>query len=117
YHVGGTLVEYAQQKDAATGYVAQTTVNDQPHLAFGTTTSGVLAFADHLRRNNVPFDGPRSHHGVGAVSVYFRDPDGNNLEVSTWEPVPADKCTPMGGPHGFPVWAKLSHDWRPKGKS
>src|SRR3546814_3893167 len=49
---------------------------------------------------------------MSAASVYFRDVDGNNLEVSTWEDVPEEHTTPIGGPHGFPVWEKLAHNWR-----
>lgn len=113
YYVGNTVLEVAEQNDAASGYVATDTRNDQPHWAFGTTAAGLLRFADHLRSKGIPFDGPRSHRGMSAVSVYFRDIDGNNLEVTTWEDVPPSACTPMGGPHGFPVWERLAHNWRP----
>lgn len=113
YHVGTTVLEVAQQKNED-GYTPADTVNDQPHWAFGTTAEGLFKFADHLKAQGVPFDGPRSHHGMSAVSVYFRDPDGNNLEVTTWEQVPAEKTTPMGGPFGFPVWAELVCRWTPR---
>jgi catechol 2,3-dioxygenase-like lactoylglutathione lyase family enzyme len=115
YHVGNTVLEVAKQNDEAetTAYNAVATRNDQPHWAFGTTAAGLRRFADHLRAQGIPFDGPRSHRGMSAVSVYFRDVDGNNLEVTTWEPFPADQCKPMGGPHGFPVWEQLAHSWRP----
>ena len=112
YRIGSLVLEVAEQNDAATGYTDQGTLNDQPHWAFGTTKDGLFRFAEHLREHDIPFDGPRSHRGMSAVSVYFRDPDGNNLEVTTWEDVPDDRCTPMGGPHGFPVWEKLAHQWR-----
>src|SRR3546814_15279557 len=85
----------------------------QPHFAFGTTAEGLLKCADHRRRHGIPFDGPRSHRGMSAASVYFRDVDGHNLEVSTWEDVPEEPTTPIGGPHGFPVWEKLAPNWRP----
>src|SRR3546814_3716588 len=90
YHVGDLVVEVAEQKDPETGYPVAQTINDQPHFAFGTTAEGLLKFADHLRRHGIPFDGPRSHRGMSAASVYFRDVDGNNLEVSTWEDVPEE---------------------------
>src|SRR3546814_6440704 len=83
YHFGYLVVEFAEQKDPETGYPVAQTINDQPHFAFGTTAEGLLKFADHLRRHGIPFDGPRSHRGMSAASVYFRDVDGNNLEVST----------------------------------
>jgi catechol 2,3-dioxygenase-like lactoylglutathione lyase family enzyme len=114
FHIGSLVYEVAQQSDES-GYSPIKTRNDQPHFAFGTTAEGLLKFAAHLRANNIPFDGPRSHRGMSACSVYFRDPDHNNLEVTTWEKVPEGVTRPMGGPHGFPVWEKLAHSWRPKG--
>lgn len=112
YHIGNLCYEVAEQNDGD-GYPPLATINDQPHFAFSTTCEGLLKFADHLRKHNVPFDGPRSHRNTSVVSVYFRDVDGNNLEVTTWEEVPAEFTTPMGGPHGFPVWEKLAHSWQP----
>lgn len=112
YHVGHLVYEVAVQKQDD-AYPDVDTVNDQPHFAFGTTAQGLLKFADHLRAHNIPFDGPRSHFGMSACSVYFRDPDGNNLEVTTWEVMPEGSTKPMGGPHGFPVWAQLAHEWKP----
>lgn len=113
YHIGTLVYEVAEQKNES-GYCDIDTENDQPHFAFGTTCEGLLKFAEHLRANGIPFDGPRSHRGMSAVSVYFRDPDHNNLEVTTWEAVPANLTKPLGGPHGFPVWKNLAHSWRPK---
>lgn len=111
YQIGSLVLEVAEQKDDASGYPAVETINDQPHFAFGTTAAGLLKFAEHLRSNAIPFDGPRRHRGMSAVSVYFRDTDGNNLEVTTWEGVPDELTTPMGGQHGFPVWEALAHNW------
>ena len=56
---------------------------------------------------------PKTHRD-GARSFYFRDPDGHNLEVTTWEPLPPGliATTPMGGEYGFIQWDKLSHNWR-----
>lgn len=113
YRIGNLVYEVAQQNDES-GYCTVRTKNDQPHFAFGTTAEGLLRFADHLRANAIPFDGPRSHRGMSACSVYFRDPDHNNLEVTTWEAMPEGSSKPMGGPFGFPVWEKLAHSWRPK---
>ena len=115
YHVGSQVLEVAEQNDDTAGYVALDTRNDQPHWAFGTTAEGLFDFIDHLNREGIPFDGPRSHRGMSAVSVYFRDIDGNNLEVTTWDGVPIERTTPMGGPHGFPVWEQLAHSWSPDG--
>lgn len=114
YQIGNLVLEVAEQKDDESGYPDLQTINDQPHFAFGTTAAGLLKFAEHLRNHNIPFDGPRSHRGMSAVSVYFRDADGNNLEVTTWEDVPSEHTKPMGGPHGFPVWEQLTHNWTAK---
>jgi catechol 2,3-dioxygenase-like lactoylglutathione lyase family enzyme len=112
YRVGSLVLEVAEQNEEQSGYPALDTINDQPHFALGTTAAGLLKFAEHLRNNDIPFDGPRSHRGMSAVSVYFRDPDGNNLEVTTWEDVPEELTKPLGGPHGFPVWEQLAHSWK-----
>lgn len=111
YHIGELVYEVAEQREED-GYPEVARVNDQPHFAFGTTAEGLLKFADHLRAQRIPFDGPRSHGGMSACSVYFRDVDGNNLEVTTWEPMPEGTTRPLGGPHGFPVWEQLAHQWR-----
>ncbi|WP_155060408.1 VOC family protein [Streptomyces blattellae] len=113
YHVGTTLVEVAEQK-TEDGYPVAATENTQPHWAFGTSATGLFKFVDRLKDHGIPFNGPRSHLGMSAVSVYFRDPDGNNLEAVTWEEVPEDQVTPMGGPFGFPDWTALACNWTPR---
>lgn len=115
YHVGSTLVEVVEQEDGVS-YPDRASENTNPHWAFGATPQVLAQFAEHLTREGIPFDGPRSHTGVAAVSVYFRDPDGNNLEVTTWSPIPDGlmELKPMGGKYGFIPWAALSHDWRPR---
>ncbi len=118
YHVGHTMVEVVEQEDGVS-YPSKTnpgSVNTNPHWAFGATPEVLARFVKHLKQEGIPFDGPRSHTGVSAVSVYFRDPDGNNMEVTTWSPIPAGlmELTPMGGKHGFIPWEGLSHQWRPR---
>ncbi len=118
FHVGAQLVEVVEQEDLRS-YPAHTnpdSINTNPHWAFGATPEDLAKFVEHLKRENIPFDGPRSHHGVSVVSVYFRDVDGNNLEVTTWEPIPPGllRTTPMGGENGFIPWKGLSHDWNDK---
>ncbi len=118
YHVGHTLLEVVEQEDGVS-YPSRTNpggVNTNPHWAFGATPEVLARFVQHLRDEGIPFNGPRSHTGVSAVSVYFRDPDGNNLEVTTWSPVPVGlmELTPMGGEHGFIPWDALNHQWRPR---
>ena len=89
--------------------------NTNPHWAFGATPENLAKFAAHLTREGIPFNGPRSHHGTSVVSIYFRDPDGNNLEVTTWTPFGPEviATTPMGGDYGFIPWKGLAHDWQP----
>ena len=118
YHVGAQLVEVVEQEDGV-GYPDRTNPtgdNTNPHWAFGATPENLAKFVAHLKREGIPFSGPRSHRGVSAVSVYFRDCDGNNLEVTTWTPFKPEvvATTPMGGEYGFIPWRNLSHDWQPK---
>lgn len=118
YHVGAQLVEVVEQDDGVS-YPDKTNpngVNTNPHWAFGTTAEGLIRFVDHLKNQGIPFNGPRCHRGASVVSVYFRDLDGNNLEVTTWQPIPPGRIevTLMGGEYGFIPWQDLSHNWRPK---
>lgn len=56
-------------------------------LCFITSTP-VVEFAEHLRRNDVEIiEGPVEKSGAfGPIqSVYFRDPDGNLIEVSNYQ--------------------------------
>lgn len=117
YHVGAQLVEVVQQEDGVS-YPDRTnpdSANTNPHWSFGATPENLAKFTEHLKREGIPFNGPRDHYGVSAVSVYFRDCDGNNLEVTTWSPLEPGliDTTPMGGEHGFIPWKGLSHDWQP----
>jgi catechol 2,3-dioxygenase-like lactoylglutathione lyase family enzyme len=118
YHVGAQLVEVVEQEDMKS-YPDHTNpggVNTNPHWSFGASPADLAGFVAHLRTEKIPFNGPRSHKGSTAVSVYFRDCDGNNLEVTTWEPIPEGlvDVTPMGGEYGFIPWKGLSHQWKPK---
>jgi catechol 2,3-dioxygenase-like lactoylglutathione lyase family enzyme len=114
YHVGNQILEVAEQEDASTGYPARATQNNQPHWAFATTAAGLMRFAEHLRSHGIPFDGPRTHRGMTVTSIYFRDVDGNNLEVTTWERLPADHTTEMSKKGAGPQWEQLAHSWRPR---
>ena len=117
YHVGSQLIEVVEQEDGMS-YPHKTnpaSANTNPHWAFGTDISGLKSFVEHLSAEKIPFDGPRSHKGSSVVSVYFRDPDGNNLEVTTWgDDLQGLETTEMGGEHGFIPWPDLTHEWRPR---
>ena len=116
YHVGATLVEVAEQEDGVS-YADVTNPesrNFNPHWAFNTTAEGVLTFRDHLQAEGIPFAGPRRHVEVSAVSVYFRDMEGNQLEVTTWEEFPDSEIPARIPGERIVNWASLAHEWRPR---
>jgi catechol 2,3-dioxygenase-like lactoylglutathione lyase family enzyme len=122
YHIGATLIELVEQEDGIS-YPDHTNPegrNMNPHFAWQSTAEGVAKFAAHLTAQGIPFSGPRRHVNVSAVSVYFRDQDGNNLEVTTWEEcpdemiAPANPNAPRGKSGGFMDWGAYAHNWRPK---
>lgn len=49
-------------------------------VAWLTDASGFAAAQQHLRSLGISFHGPVDHGGAG--SIYFRDPDGNPLEIT-----------------------------------
>ncbi len=52
------------------------------HLAFRTTASGFAAAQQDLQRRDIPFE--FQDHEI-SHSIYFRDPDGHELEITTYE--------------------------------
>jgi len=116
YHIGATLVEVVEQDDGVSypNVTNPQAKNMNPHWAWEASPEHVAAFAKHLEREGIPYD-LRRHKGASAVSVYFRDQDGNNLEVTTWDDVPENVVparTP-GKSKGFVKWDTLAHNWRP----
>ena len=109
-HVGRTLIQVGVPNDFKT-YPDPESRSYWPHWAFGCDAATLDRAAEQLRRHGVPFSGPRSHPGVDAVSLYFLDPDGNKLEICTWDPYPGE-TEPLDAGHGI-NWGKLRHDWRP----
>lgn len=51
------------------------------HLAFTVAEDDLGRAADHLRARGVKVDGPHFHEWMPAKSIYFADPDGNDLEL------------------------------------
>jgi catechol 2,3-dioxygenase-like lactoylglutathione lyase family enzyme len=52
------------------------------HLAFGIAASELDPWREHLARHGVPLE--HVHHWeLGGVSLYFRDPGGNSVELAT----------------------------------
>lgn len=57
------------------------------HYAFNCRDMAELdQWKAHLVKKGVDADGPVAHPGFGAVSVYFNDPWGTKLEITTWLP-------------------------------
>ena len=52
------------------------------HLAFRATRDGFLAAQDDLRQRDIAFE--FQDHEI-SHSIYFRDPDGHELEITTYE--------------------------------
>ena len=50
-------------------------------LAFKVSPGQVDACATELTRQNVPIMSPPTNHGFGHRTLFFRDPDGNLLEI------------------------------------
>ena len=54
-------------------------------VAWRVSAQGLLDAIVHLQTRSVTVRGPIDH--TGAVSIYFNDPDGNPLEITTYDPV------------------------------
>lgn len=52
-----------------------------PHHAFDVVPDDVPVWVEQLRYWGVPFVGPMTRAGTTGCEIYFRDPDGNNLEI------------------------------------
>ena len=53
----------------------------QQHFAFAVAERDVDSAAATLRRLGVPVDGPMVHDWIPAMSLYFADPDGHDVEL------------------------------------
>ncbi|WP_428267138.1 VOC family protein [Haliangium sp.] len=56
-----------------------------PHLAMNVDVESLDVFVARLQRAGVPIDGPRRLGPPGQASVYFADPSGNTLELTTMD--------------------------------
>lgn len=63
--------------------VLQETAGEWPamHFAFTVTEDDIERAADRLRARGVAVHGPVFHAWMPARSLYFRDPDGHDLEL------------------------------------
>jgi catechol 2,3-dioxygenase-like lactoylglutathione lyase family enzyme len=55
------------------------------HHAFAIGPNDVHVIEGHLEEHGIPYNGPVTHGGTAAVSIYFSDPDGNALEFCCWD--------------------------------
>jgi catechol 2,3-dioxygenase-like lactoylglutathione lyase family enzyme len=53
----------------------------QQHFAFAASESGIARAAAALRGVGIATQGPVVHDWIPAVSLYFADPDGHDLEL------------------------------------
>lgn len=54
-------------------------------VAWRVTAEGLMEAISHLKSHGISLRGPIDH--AGSVSIYFTDPDGNPLEITTYDPV------------------------------
>ena len=58
------------------------------HHAFAIGPNDIHVIEGHLEEHGIPYNGPVTHRGTAAVSIYFSDPDGNALEFCCWDGYP-----------------------------
>lgn len=56
------------------------------HFAFRVATADLDVAARLLRGKGVEVSDPVQHGGMGGISIYFDDPDGNQLELYASDP-------------------------------
>jgi catechol 2,3-dioxygenase-like lactoylglutathione lyase family enzyme len=81
--VGSTCIALFQSRSAEAP--ALTHGPTQPtirHLAFCTTYADLLEAEKSLQERGIPFE--FQNHGI-AHSIYFEDPDGHQLEITTYD--------------------------------
>ena len=52
------------------------------HFAFEIDPADLDNVQKQLQRLGIPFDGPKGHGGGSGLSIYFKDPDGYQLEAT-----------------------------------
>ena len=73
------------ESSAKAGGVAQAMIR---HLAFRATYADLLEAEKNLQERGIPFE--FQNHGI-AHSIYFADPDGHQLEITTYDLPKAEK--------------------------
>ena len=67
---------------------------DLRHIAWAVAPEDFAAIQRQLHDAGVPFEGPVDHEL--SLSVYFSDPDGYKLEITTYPPERADRLARSG---------------------
>ena len=124
-HMGDVLIQIGYPTDGKS-FPDPRNPSHWPHLALGATAEGLDRMREQLDRHGIPNSGPWSHVALHTTSVFFMDPEGNKLEICTWEPYPRERTRVLspaseilrGGdpplrPGGTVDWASLVHHWRP----
>ena len=79
---GGTMLALFQA-DGPRPAVPEPRTPHWRRVAFRTDAAGFKAAQEHLASQGVAFEGPVDHER--AWSIYFTDPDGNTLEITTYD--------------------------------
>jgi len=107
-HMGAQVIQFLPPVDGA-DLPRRDHPSMFPHYAFGCTARELDAASRRLAEAGVPFAGPMGHYAADATSIYFRDPEGNTLELCTWEPF--GRAVPMlTGPI---AWQEMLYEWEP----
>ncbi len=83
------------------------------HHAFAIGPNDIDAMGRHLAEHGVPYNGPVTHRGTAAVSLYLQDPDGNALEFCCWDGYPRLSEVPL---MQQTQRRDLSFDWDPEAR-
>ena len=86
---GSTCVAlFPFRSDEALAQISGTVRSTMRHLAFRTTYGDLLEAEKNLQERGIPFE--FQNHGI-AHSIYFADPDGHQLEITTYDLPKAEK--------------------------
>ena len=81
--IGDGQTMLALFRDRGTGEPAPPALGNFRRVAWRVDAAGFDAAQQHLESLEIPFDGPIDHDI--SWSIYFRDPDGHLLEITTYD--------------------------------